>query len=108
MEDDAEKILVPKLYKNSEDSEDNNNSGKKVKGFTKFILAVLVALLVLLFYFTGMGKNIVRNLAKIIPPPHHKRVINPTILRACCRFQLTDMKTTKTVSVLKSQAYSWV
>ena len=69
MEDDAEKILVPKLYKNSEDSEDNNNSGKKVKGFTKFILAVLVALLVLLFYFNGMGKNIVRNLAKIIPPP---------------------------------------
>ena len=107
MEDDANKILVPKLYKNSEDSEDNNNSGKKVKGFTKFILAVRVVLLALLFYFTGMGKNIVRNLAKNHTPPPHKRVINPTILRAYCRFQLTDMKTTKTALVLKSQEYSW-
>ena len=109
MEDDANKILVPKLYKNSEDNEDNNNSGKKVKGFSKFILIALVALLVLLFYFTGMGKKIVRNLAKNhTPPPHlHKRVINPTILRACCRFQPIDMKTAKTASVLKSQEYSW-
>ncbi len=107
MEDDADKILVPKLYEDSNDSENNNNSGKRVKNFSKFILIALVALLALLFFFTGMGKNIVRNLAKIIPLPHHKRVINPTILRACCRFQLTFMKTIKSASVLKSQEYSW-